>query len=105
MTGERRFNQDGSVEWSGQERRAQPQRFDQQALANEIICAIQAGVPKVPALTEEEHRWVQLAIQREAQSIKFRDAVIEKTLASLLWAAIAGIGYLVVDFFKNHGFK
>ena len=29
----------------------------------------------------------------------------EKTLGGLLWAAIVAIGYLFVDYLKNHGFR
>lgn len=57
----------------------------------------------------DEHRWVQLAIQREAQSIALRKAIIEKTLLGLVWSAIAGAGglawVLVTEFAKNHGWK
>lgn len=56
-------------------------------------------------LTEEEQRWVRMAIQREAQSIELRRAIIEKSLGSLAWSAIAGLGYLLLDYLKNHGVK
>jgi len=56
-------------------------------------------------LTEEERQWVRLAIEAEARKIRFRDAVIEKSLTSLVWSAILGIGYILVDFLKNHGLK
>jgi len=46
-------------------------------------------------LTAEQHQWVLLAIQREAQSIRLRQAIIEKTLAGLVWAAVVGLGVLV----------
>ena len=70
----------------------------------DVAAAIKASEP-VPVLTEEEQQWVRLAIQKEAQSIKLRQAVIEKTLAGLVWSAFVGLGYLVIDFAKNHGFK
>ena len=54
-------------------------------------------------LTEEEQRWVRMAIQREAQSIELRRAIIEKSLGSLVWSAIAGLGYLLLDYLKNRG--
>lgn len=56
-------------------------------------------------LTEEERQWVRLAIQREAQSIKLRQAVIEKTISSLLWSLLVGVGFLVLDYLKNGGGK
>ena len=54
-------------------------------------------------LTEEEQRWVRMAIQREAQSIELRRAIIEKSLGSLVWSAIVGLGYLLLDYLKNRG--
>lgn len=59
----------------------------------------------VPQLSEDEHTWVKLAIQKEAQAIALRKAIIEKTLAGLIWAALVGVGYVFMDFLKNHGFK
>lgn len=72
-------------------------------LIAEIATAI--GNSRSNELTEEERQWVRLAIAAEARKIKFRDAVIEKSLAGLVWAAILGIGYLILDFFRNHGLK
>ena len=56
-------------------------------------------------LTDEERQWVRLAIEAEARKIKFRDAVIEKTLSGLVWAGLVGLGYIVIDFLKSHGLK
>ena len=56
-------------------------------------------------LTDEERQWVRLAIAAEARKIKFRDAVIEKTLTGLIWSGVLGIGYVFLDFFRNHGLK
>lgn len=39
-------------------------------------------------LSADEHAWVKLAIQREAQAIAFRRAVIEHTFKGLLLAGI-----------------
>lgn len=72
-------------------------------LIAEIATAI--GNSRSNELTEEERQWVRLAIAAEARKIKFRDAVIEKSLAGLVWAAILGIGYLILDFLRNHGLK
>jgi len=70
----------------------------------DVASAIKASEP-IPVLTEEEQQWVRLAIQKEAQSIKLRQAVIEKTLAGLVWSAIVWLGVVFLDFAKNHGFK
>lgn len=62
-----------------------------------------------PQLSDEELQWVRLAIQAESRKIKFRDAIIEKTVGALIVMAISAvlgtIGYLIVDFAKNHGLK
>ena len=73
----------------------------------EFVADVAAAIGRVtePVLTEEEQQWVRLAIQKEAQSIKLRKAVIEKTLAGLVWSGVIGLGYVFLDFFKNHGFK
>lgn len=70
----------------------------------DVAAAIKSSEPS-PILTDEEQQWVRLAIQKEAQSIRLRQAVIEKTLAGLAWSALVGLGYVFLDFLKNHGFK
>lgn len=57
------------------------------------------------SLTQDERQWVRLAIQKEAQSIKFRQAVIEKTTAGLVWALLAGLGVVILEYLKSHGWK
>jgi hypothetical protein len=56
-------------------------------------------------LSADEVRWVKLAIHKQEQSIALRQAVIEKTFAGLVWSAIIGLGYIMVDFLRNHGLK
>lgn len=73
-------------------------------LVLEITQALACAQPH-PQLTEEELRWVKLAIEAEARKIKFRDAVIEKTLIGLAWLAILGIGTVFYEWAKAHGFK
>lgn len=74
---------------------------DRDSLVQDIVKALAV----TPQLNDEELMWVRLAIQREAQSIKLRQAIIEKTFAGLIWAGLVGLGYLIVDFLKSHGFK
>ena len=76
---------------------------DRALLIAEIASAIQSSAKH--NLSEEELQWVRLAISAQARKIRFRDAVIEKSLAGLVWAAIVGVGYILVDFLRNHGFK
>lgn len=58
-----------------------------------------------PTLSDDEQRWVRMAIQKEAQSIALRKAIIEKTLGGLVWAAIVGLGLILLDSARLHGFK
>jgi hypothetical protein len=71
----------------------------------EFICAVREAATLTPQLTDDERQWVRLAIEAEGRKIRFRDAVIEKTLAGLIWAGFCGLGYVLMDFIKNHGFK
>ena len=74
----------------------------------EFIADIAAAIRELAApttLSDDEQRWVRLAIKREAQVSEFRKAIIEKTLGGLLWAAVLAIGYVALDFLKTHGFR
>jgi hypothetical protein len=64
-------------------------------LPDRIEGAVGRAMAASHQLTAEQHQWVLLAIQREAQSIRLRQAIIEKTLAGLVWAAVVGLGVLV----------
>ena len=74
---------------------------------SELIAGIVLALAAAPKkeLTAEELDWVRLAIVAEARKIKFRDAVIEKSLTGLVWSAILGFGYVLLDFLKSHGLK
>lgn len=49
---------------------------------------------KEHALTPEERDFLRLAVKREAQRERWQSAVIEKSLAGLVWAALAAIATL-----------
>lgn len=72
---------------------------------NEFITELVLQFKNVNSLTDDEQRWVRMAIEKEAQSIALRQAIIEKTLTSLIWMLVVGIGYVFLDFAKQHGFK
>jgi hypothetical protein len=59
----------------------------------------------VPQISHEQLQWVNLAIQKEAQSIALRQAIIEKTLGGLVWAGIVGLGYILLGWLTQHGYK
>jgi hypothetical protein len=71
-----------------------------------LVSDIAAAIKALPAaLSDEEQRWVRLAIKKEAQAIVFRTAVIEKSLLGVIAMMCAGVIYIIADFLKNHGFK
>lgn len=69
------------------------------------IVAAQEQLHQCKGLTDEEQRWVRMAIQREAQSIELRKAIIEKSITGLVWLAILGIGSAFMQWATAHGFK
>lgn len=76
---------------------------ERQDFIADIAAAIHLNT--VPVLSEEEQRWVRMAIEKEAQSIELRKAIIEKTLTALVWSFLGSLGLMIVDFFKNHVFR
>ena len=75
---------------------------ERQEFITQVIEVVRTSTPQ---LSDEERQWVKLAIEAEARKIRFRDAVIEKTLTGLIWAALVGFGYMTMDFLKNHGMR
>lgn len=53
-------------------------------------------------LSDEEVKWVRLAIQAEAQKKEFRQAVIDKTFIGLISSGALWVIYYVVDSLKAH---
>ena len=75
---------------------------DRSLLISDLLVALKSSDT---CLDREEQQWVRNAIKAQNDMEKLRKAIIEKTLAGLIWAAILGVGYLFVDFFRNHGLK
>lgn len=74
---------------------------DRALFVADIAEAIRATVPS--PLSSDETQWVRMAIKREAQSIAFRQAVIEKTTGALIVAAVIAIGGLVWTVLREYG--
>lgn len=70
-----------------------------------LISDISNAIKGASALTDEEHRWVKMAIQKEAQSIELRKAIIEKTISGLVWMCLVGIGTVFLGWATQHGYK
>ncbi len=56
-------------------------------------------------LTDQESEWVRLAIQKEAQVIAFRKAVIEKSLTALATSLMLAVAGSIVLWFTTHIYK
>lgn len=50
----------------------------------------------------QQHEFLSILIEREKQKIAFRKAVIEKTIGSLIWSGIAGLGIVIWTGLKDH---
>ena len=68
----------------------------------ELLREVVVEAVEVHPLSNEELQWVSMAIKAEAERAELRKAIIEKTLASLLWAAIVGVGILIWTGIKDH---
>ena len=75
---------------------------DRSLLISDLLVALKSSDT---CLDREEQQWVRNAIKAQNDMERLRKAIIEKTLAGLIWAALLGLGYLIVDFFRNHGLK
>ena len=73
-------------------------------LVESIISALKVHYQPT-CLTEEEQHWVRLAIKEQTDRASIRKAIIEKTLAGLVWAGLIGLGIIILDYMKAHGFK
>ena len=53
-------------------------------------------------LSTEEVQWVRMAIQAEAERARLRKAIIEKSLAGLVWVALLIAGGWLIEFVSSH---
>jgi hypothetical protein len=72
-----------------------------QELANLVKQAVNEAVESRP-LSAEEVQWVRMAIQADAERAELRKAIIQKSLAGLVWVALVAIGGYFADFFMSH---
>jgi hypothetical protein len=74
----------------------------------EILNGIQADVHVLKEqmqfheMHSDHHKYISLLLKKEEQKIAFRQAIIEKTLSSLIWVFLCGIGYAVLDSLKDY---
>ena len=53
-------------------------------------------------LSPDELQWVRMAIKAEADRAALRKAIIEKSLAGLVWVALLTGGGWLVDYVASH---
>ena len=63
--------------------------------------AVNEAVEQHPLSPDEVH-WVRMAIEAQAERAKLRKAIIEKSLAGLVWICIVAVGGWIADFFLRH---
>jgi citrate lyase beta subunit len=71
----------------------------------ELLALVTTAVESVVVnnrLSPDEIHWVRMAIQAEAERASLRKAIIEKSLAGLMWVAIVAAGGWLVDFVTSH---
>ena len=80
---------------------------EQEQFIDAISVAVAAAVAtdKAAMYPPEHAQWVELAIKKQAQSIAFREAIIEKSITGLVWAGIVGIGLILREWLNAHGLK
>jgi hypothetical protein len=67
-----------------------------------VKAAIKEAMPEV-VLSADEQRSLRLLIKRQEQNLKLREAIIEKSLTALMWAAIVGVGLMIKEYMVSHG--
>ena len=60
-------------------------------LIKDIAAAVYSSVAP-HSLTDDEQRWVKMAIQREADRAELQRAIITKSLTGLVWLAVTWAG-------------
>ena len=68
----------------------------------DIAAAIRSQVP-VAAFDADEVTALKLLIKKQEQSIKLRQAVIDKSLSALVWAGLVAIAVIGREYAVAHG--
>ena len=87
-------------EWNGPERRRRSDEMDLQTVVQQTVRQTVAELHGA-CLNPDEQQYVRMLIAREARRAKVAQAIVEKSLAGLVWSAIAGFGYLLLEWLKG----
>lgn len=55
-------------------------------------------------LTDDEVQALRLLIKRQEQSVALRQSIIDKSLTSLVWAGVVGLGLMFKSWASQHGY-
>lgn len=55
--------------------------------------------------TAEEREFLSLAVRRAARREALQQAIIEKSLTGLVWAAVLFVGVVFFEYIQSHGWK
>ena len=75
-------------------------REDVHAVSSELYKHIEKE-EAMSSIHSEEHTFIRMLIKREEKKIALWDAVIEKTLSSLVWGALVGLGIACWAYLKG----
>ena len=68
----------------------------------ELIREALSEILIVTPLSQEEIQWVRIAIKADAQRAQLRKAVIEKSLAGLVWSGLVATGVYAANYVQTH---
>ena len=73
--------------------------------AADIAAALMERQAPIEVLSDDEIRVLKLLINRQEQSIALRQSIIEKSLTSLLVAAVMGVFVMASGWWSAHIYK
>jgi len=76
----------------------------QEQMREAIQAAVREAMPTA-LLSDDQHRWVTMSIEREAQRVLFRRKVIERAAIWAIPITILGILKIFYEYILNHGWK
>ena len=71
----------------------------------DLVCLLKEAISEYAEahpLSTEEIEWVRMAIKAEADRAKLRKAIIEKSLAGLVWSGLLICGGWLIEFVASH---
>ena len=76
-------------------------RFFQETLAGVLAEHLRSIAPD-PDRHNKEHDFIGALMEREARRAAVQQAIIEKSLAGLVWSAMVGLGLAVWQYLNDH---